>query len=90
MTNNLEKEIVRWRRDSGAELAALTSWNIKMKNAQYVDWLALEGAIKKWHKYSKGTPVKCIHALWDTTSRKKNGVRLSQRHVSCVVQKMRQ
>jgi len=29
MTNNLEKELVRWRRDSRAEESSLTSWNIK-------------------------------------------------------------
>jgi len=72
MTNNLEKELVRWRRDSRAEEASLTSWNIKMTNAEYIDWLALEGAMKKWNRYSRGTPVKCIHSLWDTTSRKKD------------------
>jgi len=72
MTNNLEKELVRWRRDSRAEESSLTSWNIKKPNAKYIDWLALEGAMKKWNWYSKGTPVKCIHALWDTTRRKKD------------------
>jgi len=71
MTNNLEKELVRWRRDSKAEESSLTSWKINKPNAKYADWLALEGAMKKWSRYSKGTPVKCIHALWDTTSRKK-------------------
>jgi len=65
-------QIVRWRRDSGAEAASLTSWEIKTMNAKYVDWLALEGAMKKWHKYSKGAPVKCIHELWDTAKRKKD------------------
>jgi len=28
--------------------------------------------MKKWDKYSKGTPVKCIHELWDTAKRKKD------------------
>lgn len=33
MTNNPEKELVRWRRDSMAEETSLTSWKIKTSNA---------------------------------------------------------
>jgi len=36
MTNNLEKELGRWRRDSRTEESSLTYWNIKKSNAKYI------------------------------------------------------
>jgi len=37
-----------------------------------VDWTSLEQSIRKWPKYGRGTPIKCLHDLWDTTKRKKD------------------
>jgi len=64
--------LVRHRRDAPGEEAALSNWDVDPADSTKVDWIAIEGAIKKWPKYQRGTPVKCIHELWDTTKRKKD------------------
>jgi len=72
LTNNMEQEFIRHRRDTPGEAAALSSWDVDPTDSKNIDWIAIEGAMKKWTKYQKGTPVKCIHELWDTTQRKKD------------------
>jgi len=72
LTNNLEKELVRHRRDTPGEEAALSNWEVDPTESNNVDWIAIEQAMKQWSKYQRGTPVKCIHELWDTTKRKKD------------------
>jgi len=72
LTNNMESEFSRSRRDFIGEKEALRGWNIKETLAADVDWTSLEQSIRKWPKYGRGTPIKCLHDLWDTTKRKKD------------------
>jgi len=70
LTNNLEQELVRHCRDTPGERVALAYWDVDPTDSMNVDWVAIEGALKTWTKYRRGTPVKCIHWLWDTAKRK--------------------
>jgi len=72
LTNDMEQELISHRRDTPGEAEALSSWEVDPTDSKNIDWIAIEGAMKTWTKYQRGTPVKCVHELWDTTKRKKD------------------
>jgi len=47
LTNNLEQELVRHRRDTPREGVALSSWDVESMDSMNIDWTAIEGAMKQ-------------------------------------------
>jgi len=69
LTQNIPAEFSRLWHDYLGEIAALEKWKINPKDANLVDWTALEFNFSQWNKRELGSAIKCIHRQWDTMQR---------------------